>query len=121
MIRHAIPVIRVTSSSRAQDFYCASLGFELRFAYRLDEASEDPCYLGLVREGAALHVSSFSGDGNPGSAVYVVVDDVDALAAQLRERGVEIALEPTDQSWGNREMYVEDPDGNSVRFVQEPA
>lgn len=25
---------------------------------------------------------------------------------------------PVDQPWGNREMYVKDPDGNSIRFVQ---
>jgi hypothetical protein len=25
---------------------------------------------------------------------------------------------PTDQTWGSREMYVKDEDGNSVRFVQ---
>jgi catechol 2,3-dioxygenase-like lactoylglutathione lyase family enzyme len=32
-------------------------------------------------------------------------------------RGVPIELPPTDQTWGNREMYVNDPDGNSLRFI----
>ena len=64
-----------------------------------------------------LHVSSFAGDSVAGCAVFLVVEDVDALHAELVARGVPIALEPTDQSWGNREMYVDDPDCNSLRFV----
>jgi len=49
----------------------------------------------------------------------LLVDDVDALHRELLQRKVGIDLEPTDQSWGNREMYVTDPDGNSIRFVRE--
>ncbi|GJM43171.1 MAG: hypothetical protein DHS20C21_00130 [Gemmatimonadota bacterium] len=119
MLKHAIPVIHCTSSARAEQFYCRLLGFDRRFAYRPQESLPDPCYLGLLRDGAAIHVSSFPGDGAVGSAVYVVVDDVDTLYKELAGRGVQISLEPTDQTWGNREMYVDDPDGNSVRFVQE--
>ncbi len=119
MFKHAIPVVRVKSSSRAEEFYCGLLGFELRFAYRPDQSSLDPCYMGLVRDTAAVHVSSFAGDGIAGAAVYLLVDDVDAIARELKDNGATVTLEQTDQTWGNREMYVEDPDGNSVRFVQE--
>ena len=27
---------------------------------------------------------------------------------------------PTDQTWGTREFYVDDPDGNTLRFTQHP-
>ena len=46
-------------------------------------------------------------------------DDVDTLHAEFVKRGVRISLEPTDQTWGNREMYVEDPEGNKIRFTRE--
>ena len=72
----------------------------------------------LARDGAELHVSSFSGDGVAGGVVFLTVEDVDALHAELVAGGVSVALAPTDQTWGNREMYVKDEDGNSVRFVQ---
>ena len=52
-----------------------------------------------------------------GGAVFLVVAVVDALHAELKAQGVAIDFEPTDQSWGNREIYVADPDGNSIRFV----
>jgi uncharacterized glyoxalase superfamily protein PhnB len=32
---------------------------------------------------------------------------------------VAVDLPPTDQTWGNREMYVKDPDGNAIRFVRQ--
>jgi uncharacterized glyoxalase superfamily protein PhnB len=118
MFNRAIPVLHVSRSAAAEEFYCHWLGFRKTFAYRFDEAQPDPCYIGVERDGVTLHLSSFSGDGAFGGVVFLEVDDVDALHAELVANGVSIALKPTDQSWGNREMYVEDPDGNSLRFVK---
>jgi uncharacterized glyoxalase superfamily protein PhnB len=119
MLKRAIPVLRVSEAAQAEQFYCAGLGFEKRFSYRADPARADPCYIGLARDGAVLHVSSFSGDGVAGGVVNLLVDDVDALHVELQSRGVPVALPPTDQTWGNREMYVKDADGNTLRFIQE--
>ena len=116
MFKSAIPVLHVSSSIAAEKFYCDGLGFTQKFAYR-PFGGMDPCYMGLTRDEAVLHVSSFSGDAGPGGVVFLVVEDVDALHAELLEKGIPIAMEPTDQSWGNREMYVADPDNNSIRFV----
>ena len=117
MFKMAIPVLHVSRSLTAEDFYCNQLGFRRAFAYRIDEAKADPCYMGLTRDNAELHLSSFSGDGVAGGVVFVVVASVDDLYEELTRKNVSIALQPTNQSWGNREMYVRDPDGNSIRFV----
>lgn len=37
---------------------------------------------------------------------------------ELVGRGVAIHLAPTDQTWGDREMCVRDPDGNGIRFIR---
>lgn len=121
MFKLAIPVLHVNSSAVAEEFYCNRLGFCRRFAYRVDETKPDPCYMGLARDDAWLHVSSFSGDGISGGVVYLLVDNVDGLHEELLRKSVSIDLEPTDQTWGNREMYVKDPDGNSIRFVRQTA
>ena len=118
MLKLAIPVLHVSSSTAAEQFYCAGLGFQQTFAYRADETKADPCYMGLIRDGVVFHVSSFPGDGVAGGVVNFIVDDVDALYAEFHKKGVPIDLAPTDQTWGNREMYVEDADGNSIRFVR---
>ncbi len=103
MLKFAIPVLHVTSSIAAEEFYCERLGFEQTFAYRPFGGS-DPCYMGLNRDDVEIHVSSFSGDGVAGGVVFVGVRDVDELHNELKANGVTIDLEPTDQSWGNREM-----------------
>lgn len=40
--------------------------------------------------------------------------DVDRLAAEIKERGGELAHEPTDQPWGARDFAVVDPDGFAI-------
>jgi len=118
MFRRAIPVLHVRSSTAAEQYYCNGLGFKRRFAYRPDEPKPDPCYMGLERDDVIFHISSFLGDGVLGGIATFIVDDLDALHAEFIERRVPIDLEPTDQTWDNREMYLLDPDGNSVRFVE---
>lgn len=118
MFQPAVPVLHVSDARAAEAFYVERLGFRQLFAYRPDPTSPDPCYMGLSRDAARLDVSSFPGDGVSGGVVVLPVTDVDALHRELSATGMAIELEPTDQTWGNREMYVRDPDGNSIRFVQ---
>lgn len=118
MLKRAIPVLHVSDASAAEGFYCGLLGFQRLFATRADPAKPDPCYAGIARDGAIVHLSSFSGDGANGGVVNVLVDEVDTLHRDFVAKGVAIAMAPTDQTWGSREMYVKDADGNTLRFVQ---
>ena len=118
MLKRAIPLLHVTSSVAAEHSYCGQLGFRLASCYRPDPQRADPAYLSVVRDEAVLHVSSFPGDGIAGGVASLIVDDVDALHRELAAKGVGIDLPPTDQTWGNREMYVKDADRNCLRFLQ---
>ena len=116
MIKVAVPVLHVSNAAAGQEFYCGKLGFRREFAHRGDPARPDPCYTGVSRDGVWLHLSSFSGDGVAGGVVNLIVDSVDELHAEFVAKGVTIAVEPVDQTWGTREMYVRDADGNCLRF-----
>lgn len=119
MFQTAIPVIRVSASIAAEEFYCKRLGFTLLSSWRPDETKEDPRYMTLAREGARLHVHSFPSGGTLGAAaVYVFVDDVDALYAELISKGVSVGNPPIDQTWGTREIGIRDADRNIVTFGQ---
>jgi hypothetical protein len=118
MLKFAIPVLHVSSSLAAEQFF-TRLGFHQEFAMRLDASKPDPCYMGLKRDDVLLHVSSFSGDGVSGGVVYVAVDNVDELHKELVAKGIPIDTGPINQDWGNREMYVKDGDRNCLRFTQE--
>lgn len=119
MIKLAIPLFHVSSSTAAENFYCNQLGFRREFAHRVDNAKPDPCYMGISRDGVWLHISSFSGDGVSGGVANLIADAVDALHAEFVAKGVRIDVEPVDQTWGTREMYVKDADTNCLRFIQQ--
>lgn len=116
MIKLAIPLLHVSNAEAAQEFYCGKLGFRLEFAHRGDPARVDPCHMGISRDGVGIHLSSFFGDGIAGGVVNLVVDSVDDLHAEFAGKGVAIAVESVNQTWGTREMYVKDADGNCLRF-----
>jgi len=88
----------------------------------------DPSFSVLMRGGSLLCLSSHVGDGTFGQAIVVLTDNVDALFHKFRTRGLktpgnpdapaEVHEGPIDQSWGTRELYVDDPDGNTLRFVE---
>ena len=40
--------------------------------------------------------------------------DIDQLAAAIKEKGGELAQEPQDQPWGARDLAVVDPDGFQI-------
>lgn len=54
-------------------------------------------------------------------------DDLDREWRALRQRGLRpprhatspVHEGPIDQTWGTREFYVDDPDGNTLRFIQQ--
>jgi catechol 2,3-dioxygenase-like lactoylglutathione lyase family enzyme len=113
-----VPVVRVSAFAAAEAFYSGRLGFHKEWEYRPHGDGSEPVYAGFARDGARLHVSSFAGDGVDGTVVLFYTRDVDALHREFTQAGIEVDLEPYDQSWGNREMYLHDPDGNRLRFSQ---
>jgi len=52
---------------------------------------------------------------------YFWPDDVDALHAELKERGATIVHAPTDQPYGLREFRAQDPDGYILAFGRQIA
>jgi uncharacterized glyoxalase superfamily protein PhnB len=117
MIDSAIPVIAVSDSARAEDYYCRVLGFEKMFAYRPDPAKPDPCYLGVARDGVWLHLQSYKPERAGKTDAFLWVADVDVLHDEVAARGAVVQLPPTDQSWGTREAGIRDPDGNVLVFA----
>src|ERR1035437_3679095 len=99
---------------RPEAFYCQLLGFRREFDVPASETQRDPCYLGLSRDGAPLHLSSHAGDGVIGGVVYFMSADVVALHAESVAKNVPIHIAPVDQTWGMRDLYLRDPAGNRV-------
>jgi len=120
-----IPTVRCKHMKSSVAFYTDVLDFE---SVGGDENLADPSHRVLLRGQDQLILSSHRGDGEFGQALVVTTDDVDAVFRKFRERGLRTPGNPNapehvhdgpiDQSWGTREFYVDDPDGNTLRFVQ---
>jgi uncharacterized glyoxalase superfamily protein PhnB len=121
MIKNAVPVIAVSDTAAAEDYYCRVLGFQKRFAYRPDPARRDPGYLGVERDGVSLHLESFKPERAGLTTVFLWVTDVDGLFAEIAARGAICQMPPTNQTWGNRETHIRDPEGNVLCFAAKPA
>ena len=120
-----IPTLRCRKMRQSLAFYTAILDFERVDG---DDELDDPSFSVLARDGSQLFLSSHRGDGAFGGVVAVTTNDIDNLFRMFRARGLqtpgnpdapkEVHEGPIDQSWGTREFYVEDPDGNTLRFFQ---
>ena len=116
-----MPILPVENSERAEAFYSEKLGFKRVYAYRPDPESSDPGWLGMVRDGAHVVLSSFHPDGPPGSAsLQFYVEDIAGLRRELASAGIHLGDDQVfDQDWGNLEFNLEDPDGNRINVAQD--
>ena len=119
-----VPLFYCDDMAAALAFYTGTLDFML-----LDpRATAEDFVVLLVREGGMLMLTRLPLDQKAAIAANVTVEDVDALAALFRARGLDqshrvdspVHLAPVDQTWGNRDYYVTDPAGNTLRFIQWP-
>ena|SRR6516162_1757157 len=120
-----IPTVRCANMRTSLAFYTGVLDFRRVGG---DDQLDDPSFSILSRGVDQLFLSSHRGDGEFGQAIVVTTDDVDALCRKLRGRGLQTPGDPEapehvhegpiNQSWGTREFYVDDPDGNTLRFIQ---
>ena len=121
-VKRVVPIFRVADIRSAVEFYCSTLGFATDFSY--STSPDGPTYAGVSLDGHQVHLSTFGGDGITGTVAYLYVDDVDAIFATFLRAGLKtpgkpnspVEDAPVDQSWGMREFYVRDPDGNTLRF-----
>lgn len=120
-----VPTVRCLNIKASIAFYTQVLDFVL---VDQGDSLDDPAFVCLERDGGWIHLSSHSGDGTFGQAVAVIVQGIDALFPKFLSRGLRVPDRdspvhrgPLEQSWGTREFYVDDPDGNTLRFIQLPA
>ena len=120
-LKSIAPQFVVPDVARAAEHYRDKLGFEI-----LGYFPKPPVFAMVRRDGIEIHFGkSVSGRAAPGSThrdegldAYIWVDDVDALAAELKTRGADILEGPVQRPYGRREIIVRDPNGFRLAFGQ---
>lgn len=119
-----VPVIRCSDIKASLKFYTEILDFVPEYS----EVPSNAVVVDVSKGDAVLQLSVLSGDGSFGAAINVEIDNVDPLFERYLSRGLDtsghldspVHTGPVDQSWGSREFYVTDPDGNTLRFRSWP-
>jgi uncharacterized glyoxalase superfamily protein PhnB len=110
----AIPTLRVLDYKEAMSFYIDFLGFSLDWEHRF--GPEAPVYMQVSYKGLVLHLTE-NERFNTGMVVFVETRGIDSFHQKLsgKQSGLYIpAVKPTP--WETRQMEVEDPFGNVLRF-----
>ena len=108
---HAEPILSVKDMTVSLQYYVDVLGFT--------EASWGNNQFTFVsRDGAGIYLCQ--GDqGQPGTWIWIGVEDAAALYAEYQASGAKIRQTPINRPWA-LELWVEDPDGHVLRFGSEP-
>lgn len=118
-----IPILSVRDMAEAIGFYTGVLDFRVAFAWP-DERS---IYAGLLRGADEMHLALATPGGRYGhGSAMVLCNDVDAAFESFKVRGLVVPSRagspvheaPLDQTWGTREVYIDDPSGNTLVFQQ---
>lgn len=111
--------VPVSDVDRAKAFYTEQAGFNADHDHQVDEHVR---FVQLTPPGSARSIALGTGfvDTSPGSlkGLQLVVTDIEAAHAELRERGVAVG-DVQDFPWG-RFVFFEDPDGNGWAVQEVP-
>ena len=118
-----IPVMQCKDMSQSLLFYTGVLDFEHLGTWPPKGA---PSYSVIKKGDIEINLSTHRGDGVAGNVVIIEVENIDNLFKKFLSRGLDTSLKkdspvhqgPLDQTWGQREFYVTDPSGNTLRFIE---
>ncbi len=116
--------IKVSDLDRSLDYYVNRLGFAEMLRLHKEDGSVWLVYLRITDE---QYLEVFPGaetDRAPGwnanglNHVCLTVDDLDPLLAQIEAAGLSLLLPLKTAIDGNRQAWLEDPDGNRIELME---
>jgi uncharacterized glyoxalase superfamily protein PhnB len=116
MLVGAATVFVVSDIANSIAYYRDALGFDVTFRY-----GEPVFYACLCRDEVALHLLAADKTKQlPGhGGLCVFVKNVDAVHAELVERGAKVIKAPQDYAYGMRDFDLVDLDGNRITYGME--
>jgi len=119
--RPSSAIVAVADLDRARDFYAETLGLET-----ITEAEEGVLTFRTGDTQLVVYESEFAGTNKANAVVWNGGSDFDAIAGQLREKGVEFEVYPDlgmdiangiHRSGSFKAVWFKDPDGNVLHVA----
>jgi uncharacterized glyoxalase superfamily protein PhnB len=113
--KYAIPQLPSGDIEKTAEFCEAKLGFEVWAKY------PERKHLIVGRGAVEFHFWQAASEKTANeigsqSSCYIRVKNIEAFYSELKENKAPFRYELTDQPWGMKEMQVDDPYGNAIRF-----
>jgi uncharacterized glyoxalase superfamily protein PhnB len=113
----ATPILRIFDEAKAREFYQDALGFAWDWEHRF--APDLPLFAQVSRAGLRLFLSEHHGDGTPGTKIHITTAGQDGLEAEILGKQYRYARPGIEtMPWGERQMRVTDPFGNTLIFAE---
>lgn len=116
--------IKVTNLDRTLDYYVNKLGFSEMLRLNKDDGSVWLVYLQITDDqflevfpGAELDRAP-GWDANGMNHLCLTVDNIEAVVAQIDKLGLKLLLPLQTAADGNRQAWLEDPDGNRIELME---
>ena len=116
--------IKVTDLDRSLDYYINKLGFPEMMRLKKDDGSTWLVYLRITDD---QYLEVFPGaendrapgwDANGMNHMCLAVDDIDAVLKRIEAAGIALLLPLKTAVDGNRQAWIEDPDGNRIELME---
>ena len=110
-----IPILRIFDESKAREFYLDFLGMSVDWEHRFEP--DTPIYIQVSRGELVFHLSEHSGDGTPGTKLFVNIDELDQFHSEITSKGYKYNRPGIERApWGDRYTEVIDPFSNRIIF-----
>jgi lactoylglutathione lyase len=116
--------IKVTDLDRSLDYYVNKLGFPEMLRLHKDDGSVWLVYLRITDDQYLEVFPGAENDRAPGwdanglNHICLTVDNIDPVLAQLSAAGLPLLLPLKTAIDGNRQAWLEDPDGNRLELME---
>lgn len=116
--------LNVKDMDKAIEFYCGALGLKRAFSLNDQEGKPwieyikvaDHVFIELFYNGPEF--SEEAAKKHSFNHICIEVDDIFAIAKQLKDRGVKLDVEPKQGVDNNYQAWARDPDGNRIEFMK---
>ena len=104
------PILYSKDVSKSMAYFTEQLKFENKW-----EWDTPPTFGGVYRDDVEIFFCK-TDQGQPGTWLALLVDNVDEYYELIKDSGANIISNPDSKEWNMREMLVECPDGHIIRF-----
>ncbi len=112
-----VPTFRITDYKKAIEFYVEFLGFNIDWEHKFGDT--EPIYMQISKNGLILHLSE-NKRFKTGVIIFIETKGIDLFHKSLLDTNKKLIPDIAITNWNTKQLEIEDPFGNLLRFNEQP-